>query len=99
LRPSTGITEKPKALPEMLALAKKLAQPFGYLRVDLYVHQDKVYVGELTVTPGAGTYVFVPKDWDRSLGERFGWPEHLADVGTQSKHAVRQPASPETIQT
>ncbi|MGN2254539.1 ATP-grasp fold amidoligase family protein [Frateuria sp. GZRe12] len=80
LRPSTGTTEKPQALPEMLALAKKLAQPFGYLRVDFYVHQGKVYVGELTVTPGAGTYVFTPKDWDRSLGERFGWPEHLAQA-------------------
>lgn len=80
LRPSKGTTEKPQALPEMLALAKKLAQPFGYLRVDFYVHQGKVYVGELTVTPGAGTYVFTPRDWDRSLGERFGWPEHLAQA-------------------
>ena len=78
LRESTQRTEKPAVLPEMLAVAKKLAEPFGYLRVDLYLHQGKVYVGELTVTPGAGTFVFAPRSWDRLLGDRFGWPEPLA---------------------
>lgn len=77
LRESAQRTQKPELLPEMLSLAKKLAEPFGYLRVDFYLHQGRIYVGELTVTPGAGTYIFGPRNWDRSLGDRFGWPESL----------------------
>jgi hypothetical protein len=91
LRPSTGTTARPEALPEMLSLAKQLAQPFGYLRVDFYVHQGKVYVGELTVTPGAGTYVFTPRAWDASLGERFGWPERLATPAAYALPASQGP--------
>jgi hypothetical protein len=75
LHESTETRPKVEALPEMLALAKKLARPFGYLRVDFYLHQGQVYVGELTVTPGAGTYIFAPRTWDRILGDKFGWPE------------------------
>jgi hypothetical protein len=75
----------------MLSLAKQLAQPFGYLRVDFYVHQGKVYVGELTVTPGAGTYVFTPRAWDASLGERFGWPERLATPAAYALPASQGP--------
>lgn len=66
---------RPETLDEMLAIAKKLASPFGYLRVDFYLHDGKVYVGELTVTPGAGGYAFDPPEWDEILGEKFGWPE------------------------
>jgi hypothetical protein len=72
--------EKLEALPEMLAVAKKLASPFGFLRVDLYLHQGRIYVGELTVTPGAGTFIFAPRAWDRLLGDRFGWPENVAQL-------------------
>lgn len=75
LHESNETSPKVDALPEMLALAKKLAQPFGYLRVDFYLHEGRIYVGELTVTPGAGTYIFAPRVWDRILGDKFGWPE------------------------
>ncbi|SEJ45859.1 TupA-like ATPgrasp [Frateuria terrea] len=75
LHESAASVGKVEQLPEMLTLARKLAEPFGYLRVDFYVHCGRIYVGELTVTPGAGTYVFVPQTWDRELGDRFGWPE------------------------
>lgn len=67
----------PKELPEMLEIAKRLSAPFGYLRVDLYRHDGKIYVGELTVTPAAGAYRFLPPEWDLMLGSKFGWPEDL----------------------
>lgn len=66
---------RPEQLEEMVQIARKLAEPLGYMRVDLYVHQGRVYVGELTLTPGAGRYVFDPKEWDEALGAKFGWPE------------------------
>lgn len=79
LHESPQATEKVESLSEMLFLAKTLARPFGYLRVDFYLHQGRVYVGELTVTPGAGSYIFAPRSWDKLMGERFGWPENLAN--------------------
>jgi hypothetical protein len=87
LHESAYTAEKVEQLPEMLALAKRLAEPFGYLRVDFYVHQGRIYVGELTVTPGAGSYVFVPREWDRYLGDRFGWPERDATGGMEAAGA------------
>ena len=72
---SGRVAPPPAALEEMLQVARKLAEPLGYMRVDLYLHQGRIYVGELTLTPGAGRYVFDPKTWDETLGVKFGWPE------------------------
>jgi len=55
--------------------------------VDFYLHQGRVFIGELTITPGAGRYVFDPLDWDEVLGAKFGWPEPGLSV---------TPAAPET---
>jgi hypothetical protein len=66
---------RPEQLDEMLQIACKLAEPLGYMRVDLYLHQGRIHVGELTLTPGAGRYVFDPQTWDDTLGANFGWPE------------------------
>ncbi len=66
---------RPQKLEEMIAVAKRLAAPFGYLRVDLYSFREKIYVGELTFTPGAGGYTFTPDGWDEKLGSLFKWPE------------------------
>ena len=68
--------EKPKALDEMLLVAKKLSEHFGYLRVDFYLHNDRVFIGELTITPAAGNYTFDPPEYNSLLGEKFSWPEH-----------------------
>lgn len=73
---SSAIIEKPNALDEMLLVAKKLSQHFGYLRVDFYLHNDKVFIGELTITPAAGNYTFDPPEYNSLLGEKFSWPEH-----------------------
>lgn len=44
---------KPEAFDEMLRLAGKLAQGLEYVRVDMYIVGDKVYFGEMTLTPDA----------------------------------------------
>ena len=43
--------EPPKQLGKMLAYAEKLAKDFPFVRIDLYVMDDKVYFGEMTFTP------------------------------------------------
>ncbi len=68
---------KPEFLKEMLEVSKKLSSGFGYMRVDFYIHENKVFIGELTLTPAAGKYKFTPSNWDDVLGSRFGWPEKI----------------------
>jgi hypothetical protein len=72
---SGSLAPRPEQLDEMLHIARRLTEPLGYMRVDLYLCQGRVYVGELTLTPGAGRYVFDPRTWDETLGAKFGWPE------------------------
>lgn len=70
-----GVDGKPGLFDEMVGLAKRLASPFGYCRVDCYLHAGRVFVGELTFTPAAGMTRFDPPEWDLLLGRKFGWPE------------------------
>lgn len=69
------ITCAPAELAEMLDVARRLAHPFGYCRVDMYVFEGRIYVGEITFTPGAGAFKLHPAEWDRKLGALFRWPE------------------------
>ena len=46
--------EKPKCFDDMIKYAEILSKPFPFVRVDLYVANNKVYFGELTFTPAAG---------------------------------------------
>jgi hypothetical protein len=44
----------------MKEFAKKLSEDFKFVRVDFYEIDGKVYLGELTFTPGA--FIFTYKD-------------------------------------
>ena len=46
-----GDFKPPVCMPEMLAIAKKLSEDFPFVRVDLYVADNKPIFGELTFTP------------------------------------------------
>lgn len=52
--PQNFTMEKPKCLEKVLQHAKKLAEPFPFVRADFYIVGEKVYFGELTFTPAAG---------------------------------------------
>lgn len=45
---------KPPMLEDAINIAEKLAMPFPFVRVDLYLSDKEVYFGELTFTPAAG---------------------------------------------
>jgi hypothetical protein len=51
---ATFTPEKPAVLVDMLKIARQLSRGFPFVRVDLYVVRNKIYVGELTFTPGSG---------------------------------------------
>lgn len=71
----TAITRAPAELAEMLDVARRLAHPFGYCRVDMYLFEGQIHVGEITFTPGAGAFKLHPAEWDKKLGALFRWPE------------------------
>ena len=65
-----------KDFPKMVELAEKLAKPFPLCRVDFYEDINKdIYLGELTLTPGNGTDIFEPIEWDYKLGEDLILPK------------------------
>lgn len=67
--PASGECEKPRELLEMIRVAETLAQGIDFVRVDLYLVEGKIYVGEMTLTPSSGRKAFYPdKSYDFFLG-------------------------------
>ncbi len=62
---------KPECLDEIYEVAKKLSETFTYVRVDLYVVDNKVYFGEMTFTPAGGRYPY-KGTWTRQLDLELG---------------------------
>lgn len=60
--------KKPVNYSDMLALAKKLAEPFSYVRVDFYNIHGDIYFGELTFADGSGSAPFSFTEYDLWMG-------------------------------
>lgn len=67
--------EKPQNYEKMIEMAKKLAEPFPFVRVDFYEIGDKIYLGEMTFYPGGGLLPFSPNEWDYKMGDKIKLPE------------------------
>lgn len=70
----TSKTPEPKLenLDEFVRLAKKLAEPFSFVRVDFYMVNGQVYFGELTFTDGAGSEPILPLEkYDVAFSEHI----------------------------
>lgn len=74
-RKPEAIREKPLVLDTMLEIARKLSQDFPFVRVDTYVVEDKVYVGELTWLPQGGTGKIEPFEYEEKYGRLLKLPE------------------------
>lgn len=66
---------KPEQLDQMLAIATKLSEGIPFLRVDLYMIGDRIYVGELTFFPNGGIEPFIPPEFDFELGRMLKLPK------------------------
>lgn len=60
---------RPESLDQMLEIAKKLSEPFPFVRVDLYDANGHVVFGELTFTPSAALDTTRLPETDRLFGE------------------------------
>lgn len=69
--------EKPEKLDELLEIARIIAKPFPYLRLDFYIANNNIYVGEMTFTP-AGNVMDYYKDSTLDLmGNKLKLPNKL----------------------
>lgn len=59
----------PPQTEEMIEIAEKLGEDMPYVRVDLYIDKEKVLFGEMTFFTWGGFMQFVPKEWDKKLGD------------------------------
>ena len=59
----------PSKFNEMAEYAKKLSEPFEFVRVDFYEVNGEVYLGEMTFTPGSGFFRYTDKSYDLKFGE------------------------------
>lgn len=66
-----GEIEQPEQWDDAVKLAEKLASGFDFIRVDLYLVKNKIYVGEMTNFPGSGFIGFEPDEFDKEMGRKL----------------------------
>ena len=66
---SPSIVRQPSKYNEMVEYAKKLSEPFKFVRVDFYEIDGVVYLGELTFTPGANYFRYKNHDDETKIGD------------------------------
>lgn len=60
--------KQPLNFNEMVDLSKKLSEPFKFVRVDFYEINGRVYLGEMTFTPGACGFKYKHRNDDIRIG-------------------------------
>lgn len=70
--------EKPREFEEMRKIAERLSDGIPHLRVDFYIVNGHVYVGELTFYHCSGFAPISPEDWNYRLGEWINLPQDEA---------------------
>lgn len=64
----TAVISRPKEFEEMVDVSRKLAHGWPFVRIDLYVHDRKVFFGEMTFHPAGGYTPLTPTEWGQKLG-------------------------------
>jgi hypothetical protein len=66
-----ALPELPNQIDVLFNVAKQLARGFDYTRVDLFLSQDRIYLGEISPFGGGGKKPISPSEWDFKLGEMW----------------------------
>lgn len=67
---SNGINPVPRPLllDEMICICHKLSENMKFVRIDMYVIDNRIYFGEITFYPASGIGLFNPDKWNTELG-------------------------------
>ncbi len=76
---SNAVPEKPKNLEKMFELARILCSEVPFVRIDFYNLDGKIYVGEMTFTPGLFLRL-EPKEWDFKLGNYLDLTDAMREM-------------------
>lgn len=74
----SGKLEKPENLNEMIEVAEKLSEELPFARIDLYDIDNKIYFGEITLTPAGGLTPFIPLDKDLLYAKKIKLEKYLS---------------------
>ena len=66
---STKLHAKPVNFDEMLSISKILSKNHPFIRVDFYLVDNRLYLGELTFYPAGGFDGYEPEEYDMILGK------------------------------
>ena len=69
-----GQIPKPSHFEEMVHIAKNLSAKVPFVRIDLFEVNDRVYFSEFTLCPASGFMPFVPKEYDKIVGNWLHLP-------------------------
>jgi hypothetical protein len=64
----------PPEINEAAGLAERLGADFDFARVDLYVARGRIWFGEITHYDGNATVAYVPRSYDRIIGDMWRLP-------------------------
>lgn len=67
--------KKPDRLEEMLEIAESLAVDFPFVRIDFFLCNGRLYIGEMTFIPGNGHEAFRPSRYDGIYGAELELPD------------------------
>ncbi len=70
-----GQVPKPSHLDEMIRIARELSKGTYFVRIDLFEVNETVYFSEFTLCPASGFMPFVPKEYDRTVGDWLQLPD------------------------
>nr|QDY51824.1 hypothetical protein 1_209 [Mimiviridae sp. ChoanoV1] len=69
---SFEITDKEKTkIKEMIIISERISSIFEFARIDLYLINNKIYFGEITLTPMACNVKINPPEYDLILGKKW----------------------------
>ena len=63
--------EKPNSLQKMITIAKVLAEPFQFARVDFYSVYNRIVFGEITFFHEGGSTPFEPNEYEEIIGNKW----------------------------
>jgi hypothetical protein len=87
----------PRALARMVEIAEQVAAPFEFLRVDFYVLGERVLIGELTSTPGAGFGRYYPREFGERMAAHWVLPAQAIEMTLPAASAPACEASTPSI--
>lgn len=64
----------PENLQRLISIARDLAAPFSYVRVDFYEVEGRPIFGEMTFFPASGLPDFIPDEYDMVCGDMLSLP-------------------------